>query len=62
MVHGVDDGALHLISPYIRVRLASTPAGFAVHASSAIDDASHTAAHTLDTTPCFEVRGGGARK
>jgi hypothetical protein len=47
MVHGVADGALRLISPYIRVRLESTLTGFAVHASPAIDDASHTAAHTL---------------
>ncbi len=47
MVHGMNDGALHLISPYIRVRLESTLTGFAVHASPAIDDASHAAAHTL---------------
>lgn len=47
MVHGVDGGVLRLISLYIRVRLESTLTGFAVHASPAIDDASHTSAHTL---------------
>ncbi len=51
MVHGVDDGALRLISPYIRVRLESTLPRFAVHASPAIDDVSHTAAHTLYPRP-----------
>ncbi len=47
MVQGMNDGALRLILPCIRVRLELTLTGFAVHASPAIDDASHAAAHTL---------------
>ncbi len=47
MTHGVDGGVLRLISPYIRVRLESTLAGFAILASPAIDDAPRTAAHAL---------------
>ncbi len=47
MVHGVGGGVLCLISPYVRVRLESSMAGCAIRASPAIDDASHTSAHTL---------------
>lgn len=61
MVYGMDGGVLRLFSPYIRVRLESAPAGCAVHASPAIDDASHTSAalcfrsspYTLNPTPWF---------
>ncbi len=47
IVQGVDVGALRLISPHIRVRLESAPAGFAVHASPVVDDASRATVHTL---------------
>jgi hypothetical protein len=43
----VNSGVLRLISPYIRVRLESALAGYAVHAAPAIDDASRTTVHTI---------------
>jgi hypothetical protein len=46
-VEGVDGGVLRLISPDVPVRLESAPAGFAIRAAPAIDDAPHAAAHPL---------------
>lgn len=45
MVHGVDGGVHRSISPDVPVRLESAPAGFAVLAAPAIDDASRTTVH-----------------
>ncbi|CBE68619.1 protein of unknown function [Candidatus Methylomirabilis oxygeniifera] len=43
----MDGDVLRLISPDVHVRLESAPAGYAVHAAPADDDASHASAHTL---------------
>ncbi len=49
-IRGVDSGVLRLISPYVHVRLESAPAGCAVHAAPAVDDASRTTVHTIVLT------------
>jgi len=55
----VDAGVLCLISPYVPVRLESTLAGFAIRATPAGDDASHTTARPIRVRALIAAPGTG---